>query len=101
MNRAELAAIAVALKSENTKDHISILANSSFYINTIRKYTIDPAAYNQHLHTDLLQLTNQLIGDRDSIELKTQMGKSNHTRERNTMKQPIKRQERWWTERPQ
>jgi ribonuclease HI len=64
INRADLAAIAVALKQENTEDHMSILTDSSFYINTIRNYTIDPAAYNHHLHKDLLQLTNQLLKDR-------------------------------------
>ena len=46
INRAELAAIAVALKQENTEDHMSILTDSSFSINTIRNYTIDPAAYS-------------------------------------------------------
>jgi ribonuclease HI len=80
INRAELAAIAVALKQENTEDHMSILADSSFCINTIRHYTIDPAAYNQHLHTDLLQLTNQLLKDRDDKQLKTHIGKvKSHT----------------------
>jgi ribonuclease HI len=46
INRAELAAIAVALKQENTEDHMSILTDSSLCINTIRNYTIYPAAYN-------------------------------------------------------
>jgi ribonuclease HI len=46
IDRAELAAIAMALKQENTKDHMSILTDSSFCINTIRNYTIDPTAYN-------------------------------------------------------
>jgi ribonuclease HI len=63
--RAELAAIAVALKQENTEDHMSILMDSSFCINPIRNYTIDLAAYNQHLHKDLLQLINRLLKDRD------------------------------------
>ena len=63
INRAELAAIVVALKQENTGDHMSILTNSSFCVNTIRNYTIDPAAYNHHLHKDLLQLINQLLKD--------------------------------------
>jgi ribonuclease HI len=78
--RAELAAIIVALKQENTKHHISILTDSSFCINTIRNYTIDPAAYNQHLHKDLLQLTNQLLKDRYHKQLKTHIGKvKSHT----------------------
>ena len=46
INRAELATIAVVLKQENTEDYIRILTYSSFCINAIRNYTIDPAAYN-------------------------------------------------------
>jgi ribonuclease HI len=80
INRAELAVIAVALKREDTEDHMSILTDSSFYINTIRNYTIDPASYNQHLRKDLVQLTNQLIKERDSKQLKTHIGKvKSHT----------------------
>jgi ribonuclease HI len=59
---------------------MSILADSSFCINTIRNYTIDPASYNQHLHKDLLQLTNQLLKDRHHTQLKTRIGKvKSHT----------------------
>jgi hypothetical protein len=54
---------------------MSILTDIPFCINTIRNYTIDPAAYNQHLHKDLLQLTNQLLKERDSKQLKTHIGK--------------------------
>jgi ribonuclease HI len=70
INRAELAAIAVAHKQENTAEHMSILTDNSFCINTIRNYAFDPAAYNQHLHKDLLQLANQLLKDRDSKQQK-------------------------------
>jgi hypothetical protein len=70
----------VALKQENTEEHMSILSSSSVCINTIRIYTIDPAAYNHHLHKDLLQLTNQLLKDRESKQLKTHIGKvKSHT----------------------
>jgi ribonuclease HI len=80
INRTELAAIAVALKSENIEKHMSILTDSSFCTNTIRNYTIDPAAYNQHLHKDLLQLTNQLLKEMDRKQLKTHIGKvTSHT----------------------
>jgi ribonuclease HI len=80
INRAELADITVALKQENTEDHMSILTDSSLCINTIRNYIIDPAAYNQHLHKDLLQLTNQLLKDRDRKQLRTHIGKiKSHT----------------------
>ena len=54
INRAELAAIAMALKQENTTDRMIILTDSSFCINAIRNYSIDPAAYNQHLQKDLI-----------------------------------------------
>jgi hypothetical protein len=60
-NRSELAAIAIALRQENTEDLLSILTNSSFYIITIINYTTDPTSYNHHLHKDLLQLTDQLL----------------------------------------
>ncbi len=81
INIAELAAIAVALEQENTEDYMSILPDSTFCINTIRNCTIDPAAYsNQYLHKDLLQLTNQLLKDRDHKQLKTHIGKvKSHT----------------------
>jgi hypothetical protein len=36
INRAELAAITTALRTENTEGHIKILTDSSFCINTIR-----------------------------------------------------------------
>ena len=36
INRAELAVITVALKQENTEDHMYILANNSFCIDTVR-----------------------------------------------------------------
>jgi len=71
INRSELAVIAVALKQENTEDYMSILTYSSFCINTIHNHTIDLEAYKQHLHKDLLQLTNQLLRERDSKQMKT------------------------------
>jgi ribonuclease HI len=59
---------------------VSILTDNSFCINAIRNYKIDPAAYNQHLHKDLLQLTNQLLKERDSKQTKTHIGKvKSHT----------------------
>ena len=61
MNRVELAAITEALRQEHTKDHLNILTDSSFCISTIRNYIIDPASYKQHIHTDLLNCTDQLL----------------------------------------
>jgi ribonuclease HI len=75
INRAELAAIVVALQHENTENHMSILTDNTSCINTIRNYTIDPASYNQQLHKDLLQLINQLLKDRNHKQLKTHIGK--------------------------
>ena len=80
INGVELAASVVSLKQENTEDHMSILTDSSFCINTIRNYTRNLAACNQHLHKDLLQLTNQLLKDRDHRQLRTHIGKvKSHT----------------------
>jgi hypothetical protein len=48
INRAELVAITLALERENTESHLKILTDSSFCINTIRNYTIDPPSYKHH-----------------------------------------------------
>jgi len=70
----------VALKHENTEDHLHILIDSSLCINTIRNYIIDPTSYKHHLHKDLIQLTDQLLRDRASNQLRTHMGKvKSHT----------------------
>jgi hypothetical protein len=66
INKAELAAITVALRQENTNTHLQILTDSSFCINTIRNYATDPSSYNNHLHKDLLQLTDQLLRTRET-----------------------------------
>jgi ribonuclease HI len=101
INRVELAAIAVALKQENTTDHMSILTDDSFCINAERNYTIDPAAYNQHLHRDLPQLTNQLLQEIDFKQLKTHIGKvKSRTHMWNTTKHQTNWQEHWCTEEP-
>ena len=43
-------------------------------------YTIDPTFYKQHLHKDLLHLTDQLLRARDTKQLQTQIGKGkSHT----------------------
>ena len=81
INIAELAAIAVAIKQENTEDHLSKLTdNSSFCINTIRHCTINPTSYYNNLHKEILQLTDQLSRIRDSKQLRTHIGKvKSHT----------------------
>ena len=48
INRAEIAAIILALEA-NKHDHtLSILTDSAFSINTIRKYAIDPLSFIHH-----------------------------------------------------
>jgi hypothetical protein len=70
----------VPLNRENMADHLSILTNKSFYINTIKTYTIDPASYKHYLHKDLLQLTIQLLKAIDNKQLRTHVGKfKSHT----------------------
>ena len=68
-------AITTALRMENTKRHLKLLTDSSFCINTIRNYTIDQASYNNRLHKDLLNLTDQLLKARETKHLKTHIGK--------------------------
>ena len=68
------------LKQENTEGHLKILSDSSFCINTIRNYTIDPTSYKHDLHKDLLHLTDQLLRARDREHLRTHVGKvKSHT----------------------
>ena len=80
INNAELTAITVALKHKNTIDHLKIHTQSSFYMNTIRNYTIYPASYKLHLHKDLLHLPDQLERARDTKQLQTHIGEvKSHT----------------------
>ena len=95
INKAELAAMAAALRQENTEDHLSMLTIISFCINAIRSYTIDPTSYNHNLRTDLLQLTDHLLRTRDSKQLRAHThARSSHTRTSNTMNWPTNRLER-------
>jgi ribonuclease HI len=80
INRAELAAITVALRQKNTEGRLKILTDSSFCINTIRNYTIDSTSYKHHLHKCLLHLVDQLLRARDTKHLQTHIGKvKSHT----------------------
>jgi ribonuclease HI len=49
-NRAELAAIAMALELCNESPQIQIYTDSVFSINTLRNYAIDPLNYTHHQH---------------------------------------------------
>jgi ribonuclease HI len=45
INRAELAAITLALEANKNDHTLSILTDSAFSINTIRKYAVDPLCF--------------------------------------------------------
>jgi ribonuclease HI len=80
INGAELAAITLALET-NKHDHtLSILTDSTFSINTIRKYAIDPLSFNHRPHKELLQLADNIIRTRDDMGYITHIGKvKSHT----------------------
>ena len=80
LNREDLAAITVALRQENVEDHLNIITDSSFCINRIRNYTIDPASYIHHINKDILHHTDQHLRARDAKQLRTHIGKvKSHT----------------------
>jgi ribonuclease HI len=80
IDRAKLAAITVALRQENTNSHLKILAGSSFCINTIKNYIIDPTSYKHPLHKDFLHLTDQLLRARNTKQMQTYIEKvKSHT----------------------
>jgi len=54
INRAELAAITVALDPHKHLPQIRILTDNAFCINTLRNYAIDPLNFTRHPHKDLL-----------------------------------------------
>jgi len=75
-----MAAITLAIRQENAEDHLNILTESSFCINTIRNYTIDTASYKRHINKDLLHHTDQLLRARGAKQLRTHIGKvKSHT----------------------
>ena len=61
INRAELAAITLALETNRENQALYILMDSAFIINTLRKYVIDPLSFVHHPHKDLLKLANEII----------------------------------------
>jgi ribonuclease HI len=75
MNIAELAAITIALDLHKELPQIRILTDSSFCINTLRNYVIDPLNFTHHPHKDLLHSSNNLIKTRDEQGLVTLIGK--------------------------
>jgi ribonuclease HI len=92
INKAELAAIAVALRQKNTKGHLKILTDNSFCINTIRNYTIDPASYKHHIHKTSYTSPINYYALEIQRNSKHPLVKSNHTRTLNTMNRPTRQQ---------
>ncbi len=80
INRAELAAITIALEANKLDHTLSILTDSAFNINTIRKYAIDPLSFIHYLQKHILQLVDNITHTRDTMRYKTHMGKvKSHT----------------------
>ena len=75
INRAELAAITLALKTNKHENSLSILTDSAFSINTIRRYAIDPLSFTHYPHKHLLQLADNIIHTRDAVGYRTHIGK--------------------------
>jgi len=80
INRAKLAAITLALETNRHNHTLSILTDSAFNFNTIRKYAIDPLSFNHNPHKELLQLADNIIRTRDDMGNNTHIGKvKSHT----------------------
>ena len=80
INRAELAAITLALDLHKEESTLQILTDSAFSINTLRNYAINPLRYTHHTHKDLLAHTNNIIKTRDAKGYTTHIGKvKSHT----------------------
>jgi ribonuclease HI len=80
INKAEQAAIKVALDIHKDLPQIRILADSTFCINTFRNYAIDPLNFTHLLHKDLLHYTKNLNKTRDEQGLITLIRKvKSHT----------------------
>ncbi len=75
INRAELAVITLAMEANKFDQILSILTDSAFSINTMRKYVIDPFSFTHHPHKHLLQLADEVIRTRDYMGYKTHIGK--------------------------
>ena len=67
INRGELAAITVALQKYNTTPTLQILTDSSFCINCLRNFALDPSKYRSHLHEPHLRLNDMLLRDRERL----------------------------------
>jgi ribonuclease HI len=80
INRAELTTITLTIEIYQDSPQLHILTDSSFSINTIRNYIVDPLNYKHHPHRDLLMKANNHIQIRDQQGLTTHIGKvKSHT----------------------
>ena len=71
INRAELAAITLALDINKCKPILSILTDSAFSIDIIRKYAINHLSLTHHPHKDLLQVADNIFSTRDNMGYNT------------------------------
>ena len=76
INRAKLAAITMALEANKLDHTLSILTDSAFNINTIRRYAIDPLSFIHHPHQHHLHLADNIIHTKDNMGYKTHIGKA-------------------------
>ena len=75
INRAELTVITLGLEVNRESPILSILTDIAISINTLRKYAIDPQRYIHHPHKDLLELADDIVHTRETLEYKTHIGK--------------------------
>jgi ribonuclease HI len=81
INRAELAAITLALEANKNDHTLSIITDSAFNINTIRKYAKDPLCFNHHPHKERTTSSAQ----ETTWDTSHTSARLNHTRESHTM----------------
>jgi ribonuclease HI len=80
INRVELAVITIALESKQLDHNLSILTDSAFSLNTIRRYAVDLHSFIHHPHKHFLQLADNTMRTRDNMGYKTHIGKvESHT----------------------
>ncbi len=70
-----MTAITLALETNNENPTLSILIDSAFSINALRKYAVDPLSLIQKPYKDLVKLADDIIHTRDTLAYKTHIGK--------------------------
>ena len=80
INRAELAAIAVTLRTYRDRKVLRILTDSAFCILNISKFATCPASFATHTHLDLLRVVDDYLREREARQYLTRIGKvKSHT----------------------